>query len=137
MDGNWKEAARYFEFDPDEVQNDDYAYRADMTFWPGTLMKSRILILENQEFPSPFKGMNLQLQQRKFCAKLISGLTGISAKAQRKISRDIKTARAFGLMPFTTRGTKQFVLGRTTKDFAADYGYCWACGGLIKSAQPT
>ncbi|KAF3635034.1 30S ribosomal protein S18 [Capsicum annuum] len=45
--------------------------------------------------------------------------TGISAKAQRKIAREIKTARAFGLMPFTTMGTKQFVFGRTMEDLDA------------------
>ncbi|CAI0374192.1 unnamed protein product [Linum tenue] len=39
--------------------------------------------------------------------------TGISAKAQRKIAREIKTARAFGLLPFTTMGTKSFVFGQT------------------------
>ncbi|PHT48858.1 hypothetical protein CQW23_13066 [Capsicum baccatum] len=49
--------------------------------------------------------------------------TGISAKAQRKIAREIKTARAFGLMPFTTMGTKQFVFGRTMEDVDADYEY--------------
>lgn len=35
MDGKLKEAATYFKFDPDEIDKDDYAYRADMTFWPG------------------------------------------------------------------------------------------------------
>ncbi|OMO58109.1 Ribosomal protein S18 [Corchorus capsularis] len=41
-----------------------------------------------------------------FCAKRRSS-TGISAKAQRKLAREIKTIRAFGLMPFTTMGTKR------------------------------
>lgn len=50
-------------------------------------------------------------------------LTGTSAKAQRKSTREIKTARAFGLMPFTTMGTKHFVFGRTTKYLDADYEY--------------
>ncbi|KAH0658522.1 hypothetical protein KY289_027270 [Solanum tuberosum] len=49
--------------------------------------------------------------------------TGISAKAQRKIAREIKTARAFGLMPFTTMGTKHFVFGRTMEDLDTDYEY--------------
>lgn len=47
--------------------------------------------------------------------------TGISAKAQRKIAREIKTARAFGLMPFTTMGTKAFVFGKTMEDLDDDY----------------
>lgn len=49
--------------------------------------------------------------------------TGISAKAQRKVAREIKTARAFGLMPFTTMGTKSFVFGRTMEDLDRDYEY--------------
>ncbi|XP_022880924.1 uncharacterized protein LOC111398226 [Olea europaea var. sylvestris] len=49
--------------------------------------------------------------------------TGISAKAQRKITREIKTARAFGLMPFTTMGTKQFVYGKTMEDLDEDHSY--------------
>ncbi|KAG5632450.1 hypothetical protein H5410_004167 [Solanum commersonii] len=50
MDGKLKEEARYFEFDPDEVEKDDYAYRAEMTFWPGNTCKIK-------EFASPLKGM--------------------------------------------------------------------------------
>lgn len=49
--------------------------------------------------------------------------TGISAKAQRKVAREIKTARAFGLMPFTTMGTKSFVFGRTMEPLDEDYEY--------------
>lgn len=49
--------------------------------------------------------------------------TGISAKAQRKVAREIKTARAFGLMPFTTMGTKSFVFGRTMENLDEDYQY--------------
>lgn len=54
---------------------------------------------------------------------LVMYQTKISAKAQRKIAREIKTARAFGLMPFTTMGTKQFVFGRTMENLDADYEY--------------
>lgn len=49
--------------------------------------------------------------------------TGISAKAQRKVAREIKTARAFGLMPFTTMGTKSFVFGKTMEYLDKDYEY--------------
>lgn len=49
--------------------------------------------------------------------------TGISAKAQRKVAREIKTARAFGLMPFTTMGTKSFVFGKTMENRDEDFEY--------------
>ncbi|KAG7596141.1 Ribosomal protein S18 [Arabidopsis suecica] len=49
--------------------------------------------------------------------------TGISAKAQRKIAREIKTARAFGLMPFTTMGTKAFQFGKTMENRDQDFEY--------------
>ena len=49
--------------------------------------------------------------------------TGISAKAQRKIAREIKTARAFGLMPFTTMGTKAFTFGKTMENRDQDFEY--------------
>lgn len=52
---------------------------------------------------------------------MVSLQTRISAKAQRKVAREIKTARAFGLMPFTTMGTKPFIFGRSMKDEAEDY----------------
>ncbi|CAN8295183.1 unnamed protein product [Cochlearia groenlandica] len=49
--------------------------------------------------------------------------TGISAKAQRKIAKEIKTARAFGLMPFTTMGTKAFTFGKTMENREQDFEY--------------
>ena len=51
--------------------------------------------------------------------------TRISAKAQRKVAREIKTARAFGLMPFTTMGRKPFIFGRSAEVHHSEeeYGY--------------
>ncbi|XP_008668452.1 uncharacterized isoform X1 [Zea mays] len=49
--------------------------------------------------------------------------TRISAKAQRKIAREIKTARAFGLMPFTTMGRRPFIFGRSAEEHYWDDGY--------------
>ncbi|WMV09651.1 hypothetical protein MTR67_003036 [Solanum verrucosum] len=138
MDGKLKEEARYFEFDPDEVEKDDYAYRADDLL----AREHLILILENQEFASPLKGMiettteevlrKAGFRNVRFLASFITeagillkrSKTGISVKAHRKIAMGIKTARAFGgLMPFTTMGTKHFVFGRTMEDLDADYEY--------------
>jgi hypothetical protein len=51
--------------------------------------------------------------------------TRISAKAQRKVAREIKTARAFGLMPFTTMGRSPFIFGRSAEKHHSEeeYGY--------------
>lgn len=35
MDEKLKKAATYFDFDPDEISKEDYAYRPDMNFWTG------------------------------------------------------------------------------------------------------
>ncbi|XP_060197690.1 uncharacterized protein LOC132626735 isoform X1 [Lycium barbarum] len=80
---------------------------------------------------SPTGMLLTNIQNVRFLANFITeagilnkrSKTGISAKTQRKIAREIKTARAFGLMPFTTMGTKQFVFGRTMEDLDADYEY--------------
>ncbi|CAN6282587.1 unnamed protein product [Urochloa humidicola] len=49
--------------------------------------------------------------------------TRISAKAQRKIAREIKTARAFGLMPFTTMGRRPFIFGRSAEEHYSEEEY--------------
>ncbi|PHT36761.1 hypothetical protein CQW23_24461 [Capsicum baccatum] len=142
MDGKLKEAASYFEFDPNEVEKEDYAYRADMTFWPGNTYELKDIDLKKPGVRKPKRRVEFEttteevlrkadFRNVRFLANFITeagilvkrSKTGISAKAQRKIAREIKTARAFGLMPFTTMGTKQFVFGRTMEDLDADYEY--------------
>ncbi|XP_077237855.1 uncharacterized protein LOC143879384 isoform X2 [Tasmannia lanceolata] len=49
--------------------------------------------------------------------------TRSSAKAQRKVGRMIKIARAFGLMPFTMMVTIPFVFGKTVEDLDEDYKF--------------
>nr|KYP33383.1 hypothetical protein KK1_045764 [Cajanus cajan] len=61
------------------------------------------------------------MQNVRFLANFIT--TGISAKAQMKVAWEIKTARAFGLLPFTTMGTKSFVFGRNMKNLEKDFAY--------------
>ncbi|KAK7266830.1 hypothetical protein RIF29_19487 [Crotalaria pallida] len=142
MDGNLKNAATYFEFDPEETMKEDYAYRYDTSFFPGSTYSIKDLDLTKPaaqkppirpEFTVTTKEVLSQADFRnvRFLANFITeagilikrSKTGISAKAQRKVAREIKTARAFGLMPFTTMGTKSFVYGVTMESLDKDYAY--------------
>jgi len=58
-----------------------------------------------------------------FLTYSFSSQTRISAKAQRKIAREIKTARAFGLMPFTTMGRRPFIFGRSAEEHYSEEEY--------------
>lgn len=42
LDDKLKEAACYFEVDPDEVEKDDYVFRADMSFHPGNTYELKV-----------------------------------------------------------------------------------------------
>ncbi|KAI3680739.1 hypothetical protein L6452_35514 [Arctium lappa] len=142
MDGKLKDAATYFEYDVDEVKKDDYKFRSDVTFWSGNTYDAKDLDLTKPGVRKPAKRPEFEVTTEevlqkadfrnvRFLANFITeagviikrSKTKISAKAQRKIAREIKTARAFGLMPFTTMGTKHFVYGRTMQDLDKDYEY--------------
>ncbi|TQD91695.1 hypothetical protein C1H46_022759 [Malus baccata] len=142
MDGKLEKAATYFEFDEEEVDKDDYSFRPDMTFKPGMTYETKDLDLtkpgvrklpRRYEFEVTTKEVLRKADFRnvRFLANFITeagilikrSKTGISAKAQRKVAREIKTARAFGLMPFTTMGTKSFVFGKTMENLDEDYEY--------------
>ncbi|KAJ8767792.1 hypothetical protein K2173_020732 [Erythroxylum novogranatense] len=142
MDGKLKEAAAYFEFDPEEIDEDEYSFRPDMDFFDGSTYDIKDLDLTKPRVtrpPKPFKFdvttdevlRKADFRNVRFLANFITeagiiikrSKTGISAKAQRKVAREIKTARAFGLMPFTTMGTKSFVFGKTMEDLDEDYQY--------------
>lgn len=45
MDVKLKKAATYFEFDPDEVQRNDYAFRPDVTFHSGSTYEPKVCLL--------------------------------------------------------------------------------------------
>ncbi|KAL6967684.1 hypothetical protein U1Q18_033491 [Sarracenia purpurea var. burkii] len=143
MDGKLKKEATYFEFDPDEIEEDDYyAFRPDVTFRTGMTYETKDLDLTKPGVRKPFRPPEFEVTSEevlrkadfrnvRFLANFITeagiiikrNKTRISAKAQRKVAREIKTARAFGLMPFTTMGTKQFVFGKTMEDLDVDYEY--------------
>ncbi|KAK6115568.1 hypothetical protein DH2020_007837 [Rehmannia glutinosa] len=142
MDDKLKKAATYFEFDPDEVTKDDYAFRPDVNFLSGMTYDPKDLDLRKPGVRKPVKRGEFQttteevllkadFRNVKFLANFITeagiinkrSKTGISAKAQRKVAREIKTARSFGLMPFTTMGTKQFIYGATMEDEERDFEY--------------
>ncbi|KAK6235061.1 hypothetical protein QUC31_018807 [Theobroma cacao] len=142
MDWKLKEAATYFEFDMDEIEREDYAFRPDANFPPGTTYETRDLDLRRPGIRKPVRMPTFEVTTEevlrkadfrnvRFLANFLTeggiiikrSSTGISAKAQRKVAREIKTARAFGLMPFTTMGTKSFVFGRTMENLDEDYQY--------------
>ncbi|KZV33038.1 hypothetical protein F511_03304 [Dorcoceras hygrometricum] len=142
MDNKLKQAATYFEFDPVEVNQENYAFRPDVNLVSGTTYDTKDLDLRKPGVRRPGKWNQFEttteevlrkadFRNVRFLANFLTeagiiikrSKTGISAKAQRKIAREIKTARAFGLMPFTTMGTKQFTYGRTMEDEDVDFGY--------------
>lgn len=143
MDTKLMQAARYFEYDSEEVDRNDYAYRPDVTFRLDDTYEPKDLDLTKPAVQKPFKRavdfetstaevlQKADFRNVRFLANFLTDAgtlkkrnqTRISAKAQRKIAREIKTARAFGLMPFTTQGTKEFVFGRTMEPLVEDYEY--------------
>ncbi|GAB4859943.1 hypothetical protein Ancab_011422 [Ancistrocladus abbreviatus] len=142
MEGKLKKAAMYFEFDLEEVNQDGYTFRPDMNFQRGMTYEPKDLDLtkpgvwktaKRNEFVVTTEEVLRKADFRnvRFLANFITDAgiiikrskTKISAKAQRKVAREIKTARAFGLLPFTTMGTKSFVFGKTMEDLDADYEY--------------
>ncbi|XP_058112410.1 uncharacterized protein LOC131255651 isoform X2 [Magnolia sinica] len=141
MDGKLKKAATYFAHS-DEMNNDDYAFRPDISFRSGMSYTTKDLDLTKPGIRKSFKRSEFDVTTEevlrkadfrnvRFLANFITeagiiikrSKTRISAKAQRKVAREIKTARAFGLMPFTTMGTKAFVFGNTMEDFIMDYKF--------------
>ncbi|KAF3327932.1 hypothetical protein FCM35_KLT06538 [Carex littledalei] len=125
----------------DEVYEEDYTYRPDVNYRQGDTYTIKDLDLtkpatrppRRQEFETTTKEVLLKADFRnvRFLANFITeagiinkrSQTRISAKAQRRVAREIKTARAFGLMPFTSMGTKPFIFGKDMEDHHRDYEY--------------
>ncbi|KAL2898739.1 30S ribosomal protein S18 [Bienertia sinuspersici] len=140
MEGRLKDAAKYFEFNPDEITQEDYTFRTDMNFKSGMTYTPEDLNLQKPGVWKPSKRAEFQVTTEevlkkadfrnvRFLANFLTeagiiikrSKTGISAKAQRKVAREIKIARAFGLLPFTTMGTKQYIFGKTMEDLDEDF----------------
>ncbi|KAG6501654.1 hypothetical protein ZIOFF_041537 [Zingiber officinale] len=139
MDEKLDKAARTFTYS-NEIQEEDYRFRPDVTFYPGNTYSPRDLDLtkpgihkppKRTEFTTTTKEVLRKADFRnvRFLANFLTeaGIiikrshTRISAKAQRKVAREIKTARAFGLLPFTSMGRKPFAFGRNMKDDDDEY----------------
>ncbi|XP_024384213.1 uncharacterized protein [Physcomitrium patens] len=70
-------------------------------------------VLQRADFRNPRYLSNFISETSRILPKRRSSLT---AKAQRKVIREIKTARAFGLMPFTSMGRPPFRFLRSRLD---------------------
>ncbi|WCJ18706.1 Ribosomal protein S18 [Euphorbia peplus] len=144
VDGKLQKKAMYFEMDMDEIEDErtNYAFRPDISFQHTDTYDIKDLDLKKPAVQKAFRKYEFEVTTEealrkadfrnvRFLQNFITeaGIlkkrrqTGISAKAQRKIAREIKTARAFGLMPFTTMGTKMFIYDRTMEDLDTDFEY--------------
>ncbi|GAB2214802.1 hypothetical protein Droror1_Dr00019166 [Drosera rotundifolia] len=152
-----KKEAAYFKM-TEEVDEDDYTYRPDMNFQDGQTYNTKDLDLTKPgvwkpTVPDEFEVTTKEVLEKadfrnvRFLANFITDAgiiikrskTKISAKAQRKVAREIKTARAFGLLPFTTMGTKAYVFGRTMQNLDEDYEHYrhdFVAGGIDDDPSP-
>ncbi|WVZ75072.1 hypothetical protein U9M48_023164 [Paspalum notatum var. saurae] len=138
-------AARNFQMEDeedDEDWDDDFEFRPDVRFRQGATYNVRDLDLTRpaaaRNPPKPqFETTTAEVLKKadfrnvRFLAHFLTeagiiikrSQTRISAKAQRKVAREIKTARAFGLMPFTTMGRRPFVFGRSAEEHYSEEEY--------------
>ncbi|KAF8722580.1 hypothetical protein HU200_022414 [Digitaria exilis] len=139
--------ARNFQVDDDDESGEDwdaedFDFRPDVDFRRGSTYNVRDLDLKRpaaaKNPPRPqFETTTAEVLRKadfrnvRFLSKFLTeagiiikrSQTRISAKAQRKIAREIKTARAFGLMPFTTMGRKPFIFGRSAEEHYSEEEY--------------
>ncbi|GAB2287736.1 hypothetical protein Dimus_022098 [Dionaea muscipula] len=149
MEEKLRDAATYFKM-TNEIEEDDFTFRPDINFQDGGTYETKDLDLTkpgvwNPSVQDEFQVTSAEVLQQadfrniRFLANFITDAgiiikrskTKISAKAQRKVAREIKTARAFGLLPFTTMGTKAFVCGRTMQNLDEDYEHYISSSSVI------
>lgn len=124
------------DYDLDDEQR-PYQFRPDRLFFPGQTYDPEDLdlskrpdelekpppryrrrydnneVLQRADFRNPRYLSNFITETSRILPKRRSSLT---AKAQRKVIREIKTARTFGLMPFTSMGKSPFRFLRSRLD---------------------
>lgn len=139
--------ARNFQMDDDDDDDEDwddedFDFRPDVDFRRGSTYNVRDLDLKRpaaaKNPPRPqFETTTAEVLRKadfrnvRFLSNFLTeagiiikrSQTRISAKAQRKIAREIKTARAFGLMPFTTMGRRPFIFGRSAEEHYSEEEY--------------
>ncbi|CAM0884533.1 unnamed protein product [Alopecurus aequalis] len=143
MNEKLEDAARTFHM-TDEVEDEDYEFRPDVNYRRGSTYSVKDLDLTRPAAPrNPVRPQfetttkdvlrKADFRNVRFLSNFLTeagiiikrSQTKISAKAQRKVAREIKTARALGLMPFTTMGKRPFIFGRSVEEHPSDeeYGY--------------
>ncbi|XP_062200896.1 uncharacterized protein LOC133903503 [Phragmites australis] len=137
--------ARRFQMDDDDEddwEDEEFEFRPDVQYRRGSMYNVRDLDLKRPavaknpprpQFETSTKEVLRKADFRnvRFLSNFLTeagiiikrSQTRISAKAQRKVAREIKTARAFGLMPFTTMGRRPFIFGRSAEERLSDEEY--------------
>ncbi|XVE59426.1 hypothetical protein DITRI_Ditri05aG0045600 [Diplodiscus trichospermus] len=69
MDGKLKKAATYFEFDPDEIDKDDYAFRPDVNFQSGMTYELKDLDLKRPGVRKPVKNITFDVTTEEVLRK--------------------------------------------------------------------
>ncbi|KAI3855373.1 hypothetical protein MKX03_025331 [Papaver bracteatum] len=124
MDGKLKKAANYFGFNYDELEKEDYAYRPDVNFRPGTTYETKDLDIRRAGVWKPFQREEFttttedvlkyaDFRNVRFLANFIPEAGIIEKRSKLSILSSIKISRALGLMPFTTMGQDPFIPGKS------------------------